>query len=349
MLGVWRDHFLFNNTRMRTEIRAMHTTTINELASKGILYDSLKTALIPIADRNEAAFVFDSTKVDSSWYGKDIMHHILPLLDRKSTQSILCGDIICEDQRLAMKLLQESLQLARSLDYKHSTLLFCVYLNNMSEAGVSRLHQALKSYKAYVGHIPTTYLTRSKILLSTCLVNIGVKVGGRFVLPHEDDRPNSDDVNLVGYPFGDFGYQISSIQETYFGIFLSFKIECPISKGHEVDTEISLNSVSHDVLSLSDLEVLIEDRKLDYLLSTKQGKMAKAGIATLDRGEVSGLIKAKLMLSYIYNMTYLEEHDVSKFNLLLEFEHRGGGHPTRMTAALEYRPIERVLRLITLH
>ena len=38
-----------------------------------------------------------------------------------------------------------------------------------------------------------------------------------------------------------------------------------------------------------------------------------------------------------------------KFNLMLEVERDEGGYPTRMTAALEYFPKDKVLRVITLH
>lgn len=52
--------------------------------------------------------------------------------------------------------------------------------------------------------------------------------------------------------------------------------------------------------------------------------------------------------SYIYNLVYLEEHYVMKFNIILEVE-REEGYPTRMTAVLEYLPDKKSLRIITLH
>ncbi len=39
-------------------------------------------------------------------------------------------------------------------------------------------------------------------------------------------------------------------------------------------------------------------------------------------------------------------HQLSKFNIMLEFP-RWDGYPERMVAALEYRPVERLLRLLT--
>ena len=76
--------------------------------------------------------------------------------------------------------------------------------------------------------------------------------------------------------------------------------------------------------------------------------MKKAGIAEAERTEIECLIKQKVSNSYIYNLVYLEDHDVMKFNIMLELE-REDGYPTRMTAALEYMPSKNALRVITLH
>ena len=57
----------------------------------------------------------------------------------------------------------------------------------------------------------------------------------------------------------------------------------------------------------------------------------------------------RITASYIYNLTFLEEHDVIKFNLIIAVPREDGGHPTRLTAALEYRPDEAALRVITLY
>jgi len=76
--------------------------------------------------------------------------------------------------------------------------------------------------------------------------------------------------------------------------------------------------------------------------------MKKSGLAKADRTQIERLIKQKVSNSYIYNLTYLEEHDVMKFNIMLELAH-AEGYPTRMTAALEYMPNQKSLRVITLH
>lgn len=348
MLETMRSYFKLSPKQMRQEIAALHKQTIEVLRKKGIDYGSLRSGLAPVLNRHEAAFIFDSSEIKSSWYGREVFARLLPLLEPASTQSVLCGDLLGRDQDFIFEVLRESLVLARSLNFRHGTLLFAVYLNNLSEASLSRMHSELSSCPAYVGHIPTTFGTRAKTYLSTCLANVGLKVQRQMVLGHEDDRSNSENMNLVGLPFEDAGYRVLSLQESLEGIFLSFKIERPVFPGFEADSQISLNAISEDVLSLQDCEVYIEPAKHGYLLTEKAGKLQKARLADFSREELQAVIQKKLGANYIYNMDFLEEHDVMKFSLMIEIE-REEGYPTRLAAAFEYLPMDRRVRLITLH
>lgn len=139
------------------------------------------------------------------------------------------------------------------------------------------------------------------------------------------------------------------MQSDYFGVFLSFKIERPLYKGFEGDSEMALNAISDQVHPLIDFTVVLEEAKHGYLRADKLGKLQKARLADLDRHQLASLIKSKVAANYIYNMVYLPPHDVMKFNLMLEVEREDGGYPTRLTAALEYIPKDKVLRVITLH
>lgn len=348
MLEVMRSHFKLSPSQMRQEIAALHKQTVEVLRQKGVDYGALRSGLAPVLNRHEAAFIFDSSAVKSSWYGREVFGQVLPLLEPASTQSLLCGDLLGRDQEFIFEVLQESLILSRSLNFRHGTLLFAVYLNNLSEGTLARMHSALSSYLAYVGHIPTTFGTRAKTYLSTCLVNVGLKVKKLMVLGHEDDRSNSENVNLPGLPFEDAGYRVISLQESLEGIFLSFKIERPVFPGFEADSEISLNAISEDVLSLRECEVYIEPAKHGYLLTEKAGKLHKARLADFSREKLQAVIRRKLSANYIYNMDFLEEHAVMKFSLMIEID-REEGYPTRLAAAFEYLPRDRRVRLITLH
>lgn len=346
MLGTIRDYLNVGATDMRREILHMHQNTVKILASKGIDYTSLRSALVPKANKHEAAFVFDSTEIDSGAYGPEVLSHLLPLLDMRVTQSVLCGDILCKDQELAFEVLQESMVLSRSFEFTHSTLLYAVYINNLSDSALSQLHTKLEGYPAYLGYIPTSTGSRAKTVLSFSMVNLFLKHCNTIIIGHEDDRPNSENINITMYPLEKFGYKIVSLQSNYFGIYLSYKIERPVLSNFKEDSEMAINAISDNVMQLRDFTVVLDEAKLGYLKNEKQGKLDSAGLANADRNEIAALIQSKINFSYIYNLEHLQEHGVMKFNLMIELK-RPGSPPARRLVGLEYKPAEKELRVLT--
>jgi hypothetical protein len=348
MLEMLRDDYGLAGARMKREIQRLHGDIVRVLAAKNIDYGGLRAALVPAVNRHEATLVFNSRQIGSNLYGREIFNRLLPLLDPRTTQSILVGDLLGDDQQLVFEILSESMVLARSITLKHATLLYGVYINNLTEAALARLHQGLGSFDAYLGYIQTTYLSRAKIYVSISMASFLLKNGKTLIMAHEDYRPNSEDINITTYHLNQCGYKVASLQSMYFSIFLAYKIELPVFKGDDADVEISLNAIAADVRPLKEFTVLLDEAKHGYLLNEKLGKLQKAGLAKADRSHIESIIQAKVSRSYIYNLQYLDQHDVMKFNIMLEID-RNVGHPTRMTAALEYMPDKKTLRVITLH
>ena len=347
MLEVARDYFELDDDVMHREIQGMHVQLQGILKSKGIPYTDLKPALIPTIGKHEVGFIFNSQEIESSWYGYPVAEKIIPLFDPRSTHSVLCGDLIGNDQDFIFNVLDQHMILARSFDFVHGSALYCVYINNLSEKMLRHFHENLAPFPAYVGFIPVTYQSIAKTYLSTILVRAYIKCKKIVLMSHEDDLPNEENENILGYPFEEHGYHVKSIQSQYYGVFLSFKIERPVYKGFEVDTQMALNAVSPVVVRLDECSVDLDEAKHEYLLTKKIGKLEKAQIEKLSRTELEELIKANIAANYIYNMTYLKQHNVVKFNLIIEVP-RVDGHPTKLMAALEYKPEEQVLRVITL-
>jgi len=350
MLEIVRDHLKLTTAGVRAEIGRMHDSTIRVLAAKGIKYDTLRSALVPSADKHEAGLVFDPAAVESSWYVFPIIGEVLPLLEPRASQSILCGDLIGRDQASVIEMIMESMVVTRPLSYPRERPLFCVYLNNLSDQALQRINQRLAVFPAYLGYIPATFSSRAKTYLSMTLVNTFLKHGKKVIMgdPDAAERPDEENVNTLCYPFKESGYEVRSLQSDLFGVFLSFKIERPVYLGFEADSEMAINAISEKVHPITDFDVELVKQKHAYLLREKLGKLQKAQIENLDSHQLASLIKSKLASNYIYNMVYLPEHEVMKFNIMLEVERDDGGYPTRLTAALEYLPKERLLRVITL-
>lgn len=139
------------------------------LSIKNISYLNLKRALVPNVDKNEVAFVFDWSMTESSWYGKEVIEIMLPMFDRRSTHSILCGDWIytgehnasfCDD--LKFNLIRSSKRYKGQCDN-----LYFVYINNLSDSMVNTFDDELSSYSAYLGYLDLRFMSAIKAFLRT--------------------------------------------------------------------------------------------------------------------------------------------------------------------------------------
>ncbi len=172
-LDVASKRLNISQSKMRTEIQTMFHSMVQDLDKSGLRYADLKTALVPSLDHHEAGFIFDSTAIESNIYGAEVMSRVLPLLDPRSTQSCLVGDLIAPDsaQEFVFSILEQFLVGNRPLEYIHSTLLFCVYLNNLSKKSLERIHENLQTFPAYLGYVPCTYSSVAKTYLSTTIID----------------------------------------------------------------------------------------------------------------------------------------------------------------------------------
>lgn len=66
------------------------------ISSKGVSYESLKGALLPNQEKEkfETCLIFGSSQIQDDSYGCAIFSKLLPLLDKDSTYSVLCGDYV---------------------------------------------------------------------------------------------------------------------------------------------------------------------------------------------------------------------------------------------------------------
>jgi hypothetical protein len=344
-LEVMTDSSDLSDQSVFNEIQDMFRQLRTLLASKGIEYSKLKSALVPnTGHRHERAFVLDWWKATSGLYGREAIHAILPILDAHSTHSVLCGDWLDKADFGEMLTASPSASVDGEMvrcGGRGDTLYF-VYLNNLSSAATSRVHDRLLDSPWYLGFLDLDLASPVKTCLSVMLVRDFIKHERLIIRGHEDDRDDSENVNLSLFDFDSFALSVRSVPTMLYGTFLSYKLERPVLKT-ERDTRFSLNAMTPNPVEFDDFEVVLEDRKLEYLKKEKLGSLRQAGLSSLNAGEIVEQIRARFARNYIYNLSR-STNETLKFNIILEFS---GG--VRKVCALKYDTLSKVLKVITFY
>jgi hypothetical protein len=351
LLEVVRDHSRLSPADMLREIQGLRRETEEVLRQKGIRYEALRSALVPSQDRREIALIFDSTKISDGNYGREVFSQFMPLFDANGNNSVLAGDygsINRDNEALCAKIFVDTVVPVRPVTYRHSSNFYVVYINNLTDAMAINFDSGLRSFVGYVGMVDVSYGSPFKFLLSTMLANAFLKHGRVIIQGHEDDRPNSEDVNLIGWPFEKYGYTVRSLASYLQGPLLTYKIERPVLQENDADTELSINSVSASPLPLDDFTIEIDEAKAGYIRTKNASAIGQAGLANADADKFRQIIAAKIKASYIYGLEYIAAYDVTKFNLIVELPATDAKKSVRFLAGLEYKPDKKTLRVITL-
>jgi len=345
LLEVMAEHFKMTDEQVFRGIQNSHRELVQVLASKGIKYKDLRNALIPTANRNERAYLFNWSKVDAANYGRVIIEHALPVFDPRSSHSVLLGDWLYhkEHNGWAIDELRKSLDGAAEPYTGHGHDLYIVYVNNMSDAHAEALHSHFQALPAYVGFLDLTFASPVKFYISTMLVRAFIKHRKFVIQGHEDDRSNSENISMLSYGFEKAGYSLRSLQSRLYGVFLSFKIERPIFLPDDTDTKFSLLAMGASPAKLDEFEVVLDERKLQYLKESHPEGLERSGFEGLSSADIAVQIRCKVKANYIYNLARSEDGSTMKFNILLE-----NPSVARFLCALEHRPQDRQLRVITL-
>lgn len=345
LLEVMAEHFKMTDEQVFRDIQNSHRELVQVLASKGIQYEDLRNALIPTTKRNERAYLFNWSKVDAANYGRVIIEYALPAFDHRSSHSVLLGDWLYhkEHNRWAIDELRKALAGAAEPYTGHGHDLYIVYVNNLTDGHADALHSRFQVLPAYVGFLDLTFASVVKFYISTMLVRAFIKHRKFVIQGHEDDRSNSENISMLPYGFEKAGYSLRSLQSLLYGVFLSFKIERPIFLPDDTDTKFSLLAMGASPAELDEFEVVLDDRKLQYLKENHPEGLERSGFEGLSAADIAEQIRGKVKANYIYNLARSEDGSTMKFNILLE-----NPGVARFLCALEHRPQDRQLRVITL-
>ena len=330
---------------VQRELAQLRAEATEALASRGVKYDQLRRPLSPQADRREVAILFDSANM-SGWYGRQAAAEILPLLDHSSAGSILTGDVIWADSTQAIGALLSDAELFWRPSLQHPSQIYCIYLNNQTDAMLKNLHEGLRSSQHCFALVDCTYMSLAKAILSTCLGARYVRDRRTFITEHPDDEKRDANHNSPSWPLDAFGYRYVSVPSLYFSLLLSYKIERPVVPDlFEPDASFSLAALSGHWQDLKNCTVEVAASKVTYLRVNKADNLKRAGLHEASDTELAELLLEKVNQSYIYDLK-VNDHGAFLFNSMIELRSLRGH--TRIRAGMEYLPAENRLRLVTM-
>ena len=326
---------------------------LEQLSKKGIDYYELKNALIPSRDEEkfEIAFIFNSKYLceHTMFYGEEIFKKILPILNKESTQSIFIGDYVKTkymNYNTLKEMFLESIKYINKCDYIDNMDFFIVYINNITRKQIEDMISKLKNEEFFVGFMELKYASIIKQYLTEILCPLCIKHKDLIIAPHLSDRDEKENYNETGYPYIENGFRFKSINEMLYNLFLAYKIEN--NTYDKDDLEFSYNIITKLAPEYNDIKVLIDENKLKYLKEQKTGTMKSLDLLECTVEELEQKIMIELYNNYIYNIE-INKYNIFKFNVLIELQSNDKKIKRKVNVALEYKPKEKILRLITMY
>lgn len=346
---VIQSHFGLNNKDMHREINLAFQGLLEELEHKKINYQNLKNVLTPQKDKMEICLVFDSSKIESTWYDGVVFKALLPYICNLDKVSVSVGDLIGDNevQEKIYEHFTRQLIPFHEVVYRHSTQFFLIYINNLTSEKVDKLTRQLSTLEYFAGYFNFTY---HSILKSYIAGTIGQQfiILGKNVITTFEYENEVKDYNLYGYSFEENGLQPIVITNSNYNSFLQYKIEREAIEGFMSDQLLSLATITDNPSLLDDYEIILEPKKFEYLKSEKIGTLSVAGLNYLTKEELCRLIRYKINSNYYFNMEFMEKYDVLKFNIMIELVGLEQHRPVKYLLALELRPEEKKLRVVTI-
>lgn len=327
-----------------------------QLKLKKISYDLLRGALVPNQDKDrfETCFVFDSEQIDSADYGYYVFEKLIPLLDKESTCSILCGDYIDflndyrnDSQRLLLSEMNAVLSRCHESKYVHSSQYFLIYINRLTESQRLKIVEGLYPYSWFTGFADVTHSSHFKSYISNILTPVCIKSKKRVIVSHPSDYADEENVNMRGFPFESNGFKLSSINDDSYGAFLSYKIESELPD--KDDVSFALNALFPKFDPFEKIDLCISDDKWNkYLTETETGKgriIELLGYNSTDKERFVNEVFKHICANYIYNLRENKYGDLM-FNTCVELP-TVNGHLRRTTIALKYHPDTGTIDVVT--
>jgi hypothetical protein len=321
---------------------------LTKLDESELMYSDFKYALMPSNKKCDHIFVFDTAKIKESFYGCYVFDYIIPYLDKDSTHNVLWGDLLDfsngKNVSAILDVMFAELKVKKIDERQYTNRFFMIYINNIRKNEIEKINESLKNEDFFVGECDMTYASMFKSYISQSMGTCFVKIGERIIMGHEDDIEDNSNMNMAGLPFEKSGYSITSIQGSYFDLFLKYKVDSDfVPELNTSDNEIVSNLISKNLNDITSLDMSIPSKKIRYVEDTKK-VLTRMEISSSD---FTALIKRKINTSVIYNMTFDKTHDVVKFTIFIDRPTNDILHKYECGLVYDYKNEE--LRLTTMY
>jgi len=314
ILDLLHDHCGVSYAEIKKQILHSFNETKSILKKKGIIYEDLKQALIPLRKKKELVLVFERQKISDNFYGGVIFDQLLPLLDKNSVQSFLAGDYL-DTFDTSQKILFDELGLPNPVKRDYCI----VYVNNVTRAFAEKLISGISTFKAYVGFIDVTFNSLFKDFISHTIGSCFVKYKDFVIMGHPEDANDDVNENRAGLNFEKYGFKIRSIRSYLFDMFLSYKIESTVTEDETGDVKYSICSLTENISDINIFSVKLNDEKLRYLKSSKEGIIKQLGFFNSTIEELERKIKDGVGNNYIFNLRFCDKDSSCLFSTMIEF------------------------------
>lgn len=339
---------------VRALILGGYLSVESQLAAVGIKYASLKGALVPNNRRYEAAFFFDSTRIDSDSYGLEIADCWIPALAQvgPATTAMSVGDIVNLPSGLVWKQLDKHLVREKPFPRVPSQHYFVAHITNLSEGQLERFHAAIGvATDAYIGYVDTT--TWKPIMTGMLLPQVGLRSGDKIITAQiEGDVPNP-----ASYPFESNGFKSVGIDETNYGTYLDYRLDNGIPQWAAQDSGFSLTALGGDQQPVATSGLSIDDSRLEYLQKDHSSSLSGAGLNGLDREAFVAEVQKKMARGLVYNLRFIQgtrgdapapENDAMMYSIQVAFPSTDGSI-RRYQVALKYRADTHTSEIVTFY
>ena len=352
VLSVYRDCFNVSNNRFSKELLDLHKDLKESLKNEGIDYYSLRNSLVPKTDseEKEICLIYDTSKINDSWYGKVIFNELIEKFDLFHEQFCVCsGDFLdilntSKSKEILKNLLFENLIRYNDTNFTIPNQYYLIYIRPIKNKKIEELINRISKNEFFVGYIDTTFESGFKKYISLILVQSFIKYKKFIIQQSESDKVEHNNI----YNFKFKNYKFKNIPEIQYLIFLNIKISDLIEDKNEYDTDM-LSITSGIIPNIVD-NIILADEKWEYLLENKLDQIKKLELKEVEKNLFLEKVKSLIKDRRIYNINYKELENGKMLYLFdVFFEYVGKLKTNKFRLAFEYLPDDNIFKITTFY